>query len=478
MRGAVNNALKESRIVSFADAVLWGAIALLTLGFWYTWARKDALGATFIPYAVCELSGIAVYATAYYFLRDSVRVNLALVTLSIGITIFSAEVVLALLQADEDGRALAAHSIGVRFDQRSKFEVISALNANGVPAVPTITPRLWAEANAARIHDGQIIPLSGLSRRVTVFCNEGGEFSTYESDEHGFNNPVGLYKKGEVDVVLIGDSFAHGACVKQGEDIASHLRANNIRALNLGMAGSGPLIELAILTEYASAVRPRVVLWLYFEENDQYNLDREQTFPFFLQYLDPKFKLGLFDQQHKIDSMLLEPFLAEAQAAVESEEEKRRQQEGARRQKWAKILRLYYLRTRLGVNKPASPPSTPPPSELFSKILAEARNRVRAWGGRMYFVYIPDYTRYNQTHQNHDLVFHRAEVLETVRKLGIPIIDVHVILSHHPDPLSLYPLRVHGHFNAQGYRLIAQYLLQSIDEMKTRSSIPSTNPAS
>ncbi len=467
---------KGSCASSVADAILWGTLALFALSFWYTWTRKDTLGATFIFYAVGELLGIAAYATVCLFVKESVRINISLVTLSIGITVLSSEIVLSLLGTDTDGRILAARSMGVKFDQRSKFEVINALNANGIPAVPTIPPRLWAEVNAPRVRDGQIIPLSGLSRRLTVFCNEGGEFSTYESDEHGFNNPVGFYQKGEVDVVLIGDSFAHGACVNQGEDIASHLRANNIKALNLGMAGSGPLIELAILTEYAGAVEPRVVLWMYFEENDQYNLLREQTFPFLLRYLDPRFKLGLFDQQDKIDSMLLEPFLAEARAAAEAEEEERRQREGIRGQWWAKILRLYHLRTRLGINKPAAPPSTPPPSDLFFNILAEARSRVLAWGGRMYFVYIPDYTRYNQSHPSHDQLFHRAKVLDNVQKLGIPVIDVHELLSHHPDPLSLYPLRVHGHFNAQGYRLIAHFLKQSIEKIEPSFSVAPANP--
>ncbi|MEW6246119.1 MAG: SGNH/GDSL hydrolase family protein [Nitrospirota bacterium] len=469
---------KRSPIASTADAVLLGTIFLILLGFVYTWTRKDVLGMTFIFYGACELLGVTAYTVAYLVLKESIRINLALVTVSVGVTILSSEIVLSLVQTDVDDRVFAARLAGAKFDQRSKFELIDNLKASGVQAVPSITPRLWAEGNAGRVHDGQLIPLSGLSKRVTVFCNEGGEFATYESDEHGFNNPIGLYQKGKVDVVLIGDSFAHGACVKQGEDIASHLRAYDIRALNLGMAGSGPLIELAILTEYAEPVAPRIVLWMYFEENDQYNLVREQTFPFFLRYLDRQFKLGLFDQQDKIDTLLLEPFLAEAQADVESEEEERRQREGIRGQKWAKILRLYHLRTRLGVNKPASPPSTPPPSDLFSKILAEARNRALAWGGRMYFVYIPDYTRYNQTHRDHDSLFHRAGVLEAVQKLGIPIIDVHEFLSHHPDPLSLYPLRVHGHFNAQGYRLIANYLQQSIDEIETRFLVPPANPTS
>jgi lysophospholipase L1-like esterase len=94
----------------------------------------------------------------------------------------------------------------------------------------------------------------------------------------------------------------------------------------------------------------------------------------------------------------------------------------------------------------------------------------------MYFVYIPDYTRYNQRPRDDNTLFHREEILDIVRKLGIPIIDVHKLLSHHPDPLSLYPFRVHGHFNGEGYRMIAEYLQQSIDELGPRLSALPPNP--
>jgi len=39
----------------------------------------------------------------------------------------------------------------------------------------------------------------------------------YEGDEHGFHNPMGLYYPGQVDVVALGDSYVHGACVKSDQ---------------------------------------------------------------------------------------------------------------------------------------------------------------------------------------------------------------------------------------------------------------------
>ena len=41
----------------------------------------------------------------------------------------------------------------------------------------------------------KIYPLSSISNAITVFDNESGYFPIIETDEHGFNNPKGLYKK-------------------------------------------------------------------------------------------------------------------------------------------------------------------------------------------------------------------------------------------------------------------------------------------
>ena len=59
----------------------------------------------------------------------------------------------------------------------------------------------------------------GVSNQYTIFCNETGEFSFYESDRYGFNNPDKVWDSKEVDFLLLGDSFIHGACVNENENI-------------------------------------------------------------------------------------------------------------------------------------------------------------------------------------------------------------------------------------------------------------------
>ena len=40
--------------------------------------------------------------------------------------------------------------------------------------------------------------------------------------------------------------------------------------------------------------------------------------------------------------------------------------------------------------------------------------------------------------------------MQTATELDIPIIDIHnEVFKTHPDPLSLFPFRIAGHYNAE-----------------------------
>ncbi len=205
------------------------------------------------------------------------------------------------------------------------------------------------------------------------------------ADEHGFNNPLGFYEKGEVDIVLIGDSFAHGACVQQGQDTAGQIRQAGVPAITLGYVANGPLIELATLTEYAKHLQPKVVLWMYYESNDISDLDNENKLLTLKQYLDDNFSQHLIERQKGIDRAL--------KAFVIEEMEQRHCEVGESHVKKRKIftingliaiMKLWNLRSLLLT----SPSRDIPP--LFYNVLNKAKERVQAWGGQIYFVYLPD----------------------------------------------------------------------------------------
>ena len=81
-----------------------------------------------------------------------------------------------------------------------------------------------------------------------------------------------------VDIMLTGDSFTAGYSVHADENIAALLRSSGFSTINVGKAGSnGPLIELAVLKEYAEPLEPKIVLWLYYVY-DIDDLELEITF--------------------------------------------------------------------------------------------------------------------------------------------------------------------------------------------------------
>ena len=66
----------------------------------------------------------------------------------------------------------------------------------------------------------------------------------------------------------------------------------------------GPLIELAGLKEDAEPLRPRTVLWFYWEGNDLLNLESERRSTHLMNYMDPEYSQGLMARQPEIDRLV------------------------------------------------------------------------------------------------------------------------------------------------------------------------------
>ena len=68
-------------------------------------------------------------------------------------------------------------------------------------------------------------------------------------------------------------------------------------------------------------------------------------------------------------------------------------------------------------------------------------------------MYLPEWTRYTRYTSRGKTK--RDDVLELVRRLEIPIIDIDPVFRAHGDPLSLFPFRASGHYTVAGHRLVA-----------------------
>jgi hypothetical protein len=301
----------------------------------------------------------------------------------------------------------------------------------------------------------------------------------YDSDEHGFANPKQLWNLPRIQIAVVGDSFAHGACVPMDESYAALIRRRYPATLNLGNDGVGPLVQYAAIKEYLLTLRPRVVIWSYFEGNDLYDMLKER-YTVFGRYLDDEYLQGLPRKQPEIDRALMGHIDRAMQArsfrgklVSFSDRFVHPERHGL---EWARTLKLSYvwdlLQGALDSAKEKaeiSPPAPYQPSlgkvelEVFRTTLAKAQQVVNEWGGRLVFVYLPRYERYVPEIGGQP---NRDDVLTIARSLGIPVVDLHPVFVAQNDPMELFPFKLPTHYNALGNRVVAEAVLRVLDQMK------------
>lgn len=291
--------------------------------------------------------------------------------------------------------------------------------------------------------------MSGVSNSETIDCKENGYYSIYQSDRYGFNNPDNEWDKKEIEYLLVGDSFTHGACVNRPNDISSILRnLSNKTVLNLGYTGNGPLIEYATLREYLDK-NVKKVLWIYYEGNDLTNLKDEKTNNIIIKYLeDLNFTQNLKFKQNEINEFLKKK-LIEIEINAHNERINHNKKNEKIIYKILKFIRLdktkQIIRNSLLNNFEVI--------DDIKRILSLSRDLVIKNNSKLYFVYLPEYSRYKKSYDNTDYNL----VKEIVNELNIPFIDIHKeVFEKEQNPLKLFPFELDGHYNVDGYKKVAE----------------------
>ena len=468
----------------FARGVTWLFLALSMLLLVYTYYRAefiyDGKGyEKYFKYYVISLAGVLFWGTVLW-LKDEIKLKITMASTSLVVGIYLVEITLHFLVLSsqptyaEIAAELAAKE-GNEFDMRTKLQVVKDMRREGVDAFPLFHPDLVIATNGVP-GSKPLFPLSGISNKYLVSCNESGKYAVNLSDRFGFNNPDSEWDSPKTEWLFVGDSFTYGACVQPGEEIPAQVRImTGENVLNLGMHGSGPLSELAVLQEYAKPRQPKKVIWVYFP-NDSVNLTDEISAPLLMSYLQEEFSQRLIHRQTEIDNRL-KKFIMEATVKYEKKLELGK----VYREKHpylleTKILRLGHIREQIGFDRLRNRALGYPKevmNPLFSEILTKARDRVASWGGKLYFVYLPTGNRYLKDTRSSDLPWNPSEIIGVAKNLNIPVIDIHQeVFANHPDPFSLYPLRIGTHLNAGGYSEVAKAIVLGVTgEQKSRKTI-------
>jgi len=388
-------------------------------------------------------------------LKIDLKLNLSIFLITIFLSIYFSEIYLEFRGKNKDIIG-SPKVLDPNYDTRTKEEVIDSFKINNIETYPSIPIAQFISSNGIQTNSGMIFPLGGISNTKTVHCNESGIWSIYESDEHGFNNTKGLYNN-NIDIILLGDSFAQGSCVNPDETIAAGLRKSDLNAISLGMSGNGPLIELAGLKEYGIPLKPKVVLWLYYT-NDMTNLYAEIKSDLLKKYLYEKnFTQNLFKQQKIIRPNLINYINNHSKNLEKNKVEKNKNILSKKTKKFfikfIKISKLSNLRKILNFKSKSKIPSE------FVSIIEESKRTISLWDGKLYFIYLPDYYTYSINKKYEYL----EELLKIMNELQIPIINIHSeAFIKQEDPMSLFPSRKFAHYNKKGYHLIKETIINRL----------------
>ena len=296
------------------------------------------------------------------------------------------------------------------------------------------------------------LPLSLVSNYGVFNCNENGEFVINKTDRFGFNTDNSSWDKKDIDFILVGDSFTYGFCEERKNNIDGHIKKiskfKNI--INFGMGGNGPLINYATLRDYYPKDKNvKNILWI-FHPNDLEDLNNEFSNGTLKKYLNDKFfsqdLIKKDDLKNQINQELINKrfqikkfsflFLQKTRELIENFK-KNKNSSG-----YSPNNRYYNDKNLLA----------------FEEIMELALNIDE--NAKFYFVYLAEYQQFFTDNYNFE---HKKKILEIVKKLNIPIIDLESSFKKSKNLDILFSIHSRfKHYSSDGYRLAAEHILSSL----------------
>jgi len=397
------------------------------------------------------------------FLPNKISKSLTIIGFISILAIYILEYSINFINFKDSKRIYLAKKNGVIYDTRTITEVVKDLKKKTNKKVSIAYPASgYIPPNGIKIQNKYINPLSGISDSLTVVCNESGKWSTYLSDRYGFNNPDYIWDKKNIDIILIGDSYVHGDCVKPKNNISGNLRnITGKNVLNLAFRGNSPYSQYATLKEYAIKKNPKNIFWFFSEENDLEDISRDKNKKILTDYLkNDDHHQNLENKQYLIDKALQNLY-------IKINFTKNVKLQNIRKFFLERlIIRLFYKdsiekqENEYKQGKKRVYLVNEKNFQAYSEIIQKVNYITKEKNINLNLVYMPSWERYINTDYTQLIKkFHKL-----TDKLDINFINLDEDLFNiKKDPLIHFPFKINSHYNEETYKDISKILVKYIN---------------
>lgn len=351
------------------------------------------------------------------------------------------------------------------FDQRGAAEVVSDLRKENKNSFPLISPTNFLFSDGITIlnknsESKKVFPLGGVSKVLTPLCNELGDWVIYKSDRYGFNNPDKIWDNSKIDYLIIGDSFAHGACARATFDIRGQIeRKTKKKIITLGYGGNGPLLSMASYLEFNNLIDPEYLVWIYYEHSDLVDLSKEMSYSNILKnYFKENYSQNLTIFQKNIDEELKSSYNKKIILSI-------LKLQLTRKHTIDSFASRLFSKKKEQVTKTKNSEKLPITDKKqlinFELVLNKINKEVLKNNQKLLFVYLPSFERY--FNKKNVINFYSEEIFEILNRNNILYVDIIRKFENHDDPVSYFPLRQSAHFTEEAYDMITDEILKKLD---------------
>ena len=457
--------LKDYKFFQFINIILALFSLLLII---YTYSRfelanidNDQRNSYYKFFFIITASNLIYWVIVLILNNKSITEYSLIVFVSAYLTFFSIEVLIVKYNINslQDVKILLRAKIkNVEFDVRDRVQLYKDFKLKNKDISLTVSGSNFINTNGIQIKDKNFFPLSGISNAETLYCNENGQYSKYLSDRHGFNNNDQIWDLNELEWVLLGDSFTHGACVNKGENLASKIEYySKKKVLNLGYTGNGPLLTYATGKEYLNNKKIKKLIYFYYSGNDFTDLEYELKSNYLQKYFTKAFRQNIDDPKIKKN--------------VDSEIKKFIEKKYHKESKYTLIQQIKLIKLRIKFlhqyifkkdNLGDEIKEIDFKNEKYLRNIIEGLNDIaNSNSGLMYFVYLPSYN--NITLNSKQIIKEKNIINKILISNQIKFIDVHKLFLEQKNPEQFFPFGLYGHYNAQGYDYISKYVVEQIN---------------